>query len=28
MMTTELYPAIKNVLTDKAAERQVLDLGA
>jgi 2-oxoglutarate/2-oxoacid ferredoxin oxidoreductase subunit alpha len=27
MMTTELYPAIKNVLTDKAAERQVLDLG-
>jgi 2-oxoglutarate/2-oxoacid ferredoxin oxidoreductase subunit alpha len=28
MMTTEVYQAIKNVLTDKAAERQVLMLGA
>ena len=28
LMTTEVYPAIKNVLTDKSAERQVLDFGA
>jgi 2-oxoglutarate ferredoxin oxidoreductase subunit alpha len=28
MMTTEVYQAIKEVLTDKAAERQVLMLGA
>jgi len=28
MMTTEVYQAIKAVLTDKAAERQVLMLGA
>ena len=28
MMTTEVYQAIKNVLTDKAPERQVLMLGA
>jgi 2-oxoglutarate/2-oxoacid ferredoxin oxidoreductase subunit alpha len=28
MMTTEVYDAIKNILTDKAAERQVLMLGA
>ena len=28
MMTTEVYEALKNVLTDKAAEKQVLMLGA
>jgi 2-oxoglutarate ferredoxin oxidoreductase subunit alpha len=28
MMTTEVYQAIKDVLTDKAPERQVLMLGA
>jgi 2-oxoglutarate/2-oxoacid ferredoxin oxidoreductase subunit alpha len=28
MMTTEVYDAIKNILTDQAAERQVLMLGA
>lgn len=28
MMTNEVYQAIKNVLLDKAAERQVLTLGA
>ena len=28
MMTTEVYEAIKAILTDKAAERQVLMLGA
>ncbi len=28
MMTTEVYQAIKNILTDKATERQVLMLGA
>ena len=28
MMTTEVYEAIKNILTDQAAERQVLMLGA
>jgi 2-oxoglutarate ferredoxin oxidoreductase subunit alpha len=28
MMTTEVYQAIKAVLTDKAPERQVLMLGA
>jgi 2-oxoglutarate ferredoxin oxidoreductase subunit alpha len=28
MMTTEVYQALKAVLTDKAAERQVLNLGA
>ncbi len=28
MMTTEVYQAIKNILTDKAPERQVLMLGA
>jgi 2-oxoglutarate ferredoxin oxidoreductase subunit alpha len=28
MMTTEVYDAIKNILTDQAAERQVLILGA
>ena len=28
MMTTEVYGAIKNVLLDKAPERQVLTLGA
>ena len=28
MMTTEVYEAIKNVLTNKAQERQVLMLGA
>ena len=28
MMTTEVYQAIKNILTNKAAERQVLNLGA
>ena len=28
MMTTEVYQAIKLILTDKAAERQVLTLGA
>jgi 2-oxoglutarate ferredoxin oxidoreductase subunit alpha len=28
MMTNEVYGAIKNVLTNKASERQVLSLGA
>ena len=28
MMTSEIYDAIKNILTDQAAERQVLMLGA
>jgi 2-oxoglutarate ferredoxin oxidoreductase subunit alpha len=28
MMTTEIYQAIKNILTNKAQERQVLMLGA
>ena len=28
MMTTEVYDAIKNILMDQAAERQVLMLGA
>lgn len=28
MMTTEVYQAIKNILTNQAAERQVLNLGA
>jgi 2-oxoglutarate ferredoxin oxidoreductase subunit alpha len=28
MMTTEVYQSIKNVLTDKAPERQVLMLGS
>jgi 2-oxoglutarate ferredoxin oxidoreductase subunit alpha len=28
MMTTEVHQAIKNILTNKAAERQVLNLGA
>jgi len=27
-MTTEVYQAIKNILTNQAAERQVLNLGA
>jgi len=28
MMTTEVYEALKAILTDKAAEKQVLMLGA
>jgi 2-oxoglutarate/2-oxoacid ferredoxin oxidoreductase subunit alpha len=28
MMTTEVYQAIKNILKNNAAERQVLNLGA